>query len=271
MDSKKATLAISQKLPQHVTIVAMKRLFILKRYVRLPVIVALLLGFSLFSGGCHTALVPLKPAAIGPPWAASSPVPTKRPGKPIANLPSGGKKVGLFAAGPATVKGAWVANLANSSSKVIDIASYKHIFDQSLRLIRRTGYRVSWSSYRLGIIVSKPRIGPEVLQWWRPDVTNGNSLMESTLNTFRRTIRLVIERLGKQRYRISIEVLVERRENPQGRVGAVAFNGISAFGGNILPLLASHAAPGVGGEYWYPAGRDPLLEKKLLKELLKKI
>ena len=262
---------IGQKLPQHVTMVSMNKVLHIKRSVRWPFNVAVLLGFSWLLGGCHTALVPLKPAAIGPPWAASPVVSTTRPGKAITKVRGGAIKIGAFATVPATVKDGWVANLANSTSGIIDIASYRHIFNQAMRLVRHTGYRVSWSSYRLGIIVSKPRIGPEVLQWWRPDVTNGNSLMESTLNTFRRTIRLVIERLGKQRYRISIEVLVERRENPQGLVGAVAFNGISAFGGNILPLMASHAAPGVGGEYWYPAGRDPLLEKKLLKVLLKKI
>lgn len=222
-------------------------------------------------GGCHTALVPLKPAAIGPPWAAKPGVASTRPGKPATGVRGGGAKTGVFATAPATTQGKWLANLHNSTSKTIDIASYHHIFNEALHLIRSTGYRIGWSSRRLGIIVSKPRIGPEVLQWWRPDVTNGNSLMESTLNTFRRTIRLVIQRLGKQRYRISIEVLVERRENPQGMVGAVAFNGISAFGGNILPLMASHAAPGVGGEYWYPAGHDPLLENKLLRKLFKKL
>ncbi len=261
---------IGQKLPQHVTMVAMNMELHIKRSVRVPLTVAVFFGFSWLLGGCHTALVPLKPAAIGPPWAAPA-VSTTQPGKAITKVRSGVMKGGVFATVPATVKNGWVANLTNSTSKVIDIASYRRIFNQAMRLVRHTGYRVSWSSYRLGIIVSKPQIGPEVLQWWRPDVTNGNSLMESTLNTFRRTIRLVIERLGKQRYRISIEVLVERRENPQGMVGAVAFNGISAFGGNILPLMASHAAPGVGGEYWYPAGRDLLLEKKLLKVLFKKI
>ena len=251
--------------------VGMKMVLIIKRCVRWPSTVVMLIGFSWLFGGCHTSLVPLKPAAIGPPWAASRQVATTRSDKPVTKVRSAGKKSGAMAMASPAVGGAWVANLSNSTSQIVDIASYKHIFNQALHLVRRTGYRVSWSSYRLGIIVSKPRIGPEVLQWWRPDVTNGNSLMESTLNTFRRTMRLVIERLGKQRYRISLEVLVERRENPQGMVGAVAFNGISAFGGNILPLMASHAAPGVGGEYWYPAGRDPLLEKKLLKELLKRI
>ncbi|NNM89201.1 MAG: hypothetical protein HKL95_11880 [Phycisphaerae bacterium] len=243
----------------------------IKRCVRWPSTVIMLIGFSWLLGGCHTALVPLKPAAIGPPWAASRQVSTTRCVRPIPKVGGARMKNDALATASPAADGTWIANLSNSTSQIVDIASYKQIFSQALHLVRRTGYRVSWSSYRLGIIVSRPRIGPEVLQWWRPDVTNGNSLMESTLNTFRRTIRLVIERLGKQRYRISLEVLVERRENPQGMVGAVAFNGISAFGGNILPLMASHAAPGVGGEYWYPAGHDPLLEKKLLKELLRRI
>lgn len=238
---------------------------------RSKVYIPVVLGVMAFLGGCHSSLVPLKPAAIGPPWAASRPTPTTRAAKAIATQHSGKVKIGVFTTVPATANAAWVANLRNSTSSTIYIASYQHIFNQALRLVRHTGYRISWSSYRLGIITSRPRIGPEVLQWWRPDVTDRDSLMESTLNTFRRTIRLVIQRVGKQKYRISIEVLVERRENPQGMVGAVAFNGLSAFGGNILPLLASHAPPGVGGEYWYPAGRDQLLEKKLLQELLKKI
>ena len=144
----------------------MKLVLVMKRFLRSRWTWAVLLPLGCGLGGCHTALVPLKPAAIGPPWAAKPGVASTRPGKPATGVRGGGAKTGVFATAPATTQGKWLANLHNSTSKTIDIASYHHIFNEALHLIRSTGYRIGWSSRRLGIIVSKPRIGPEVLQWW---------------------------------------------------------------------------------------------------------
>ena len=234
---------------------------------------------TLVSTGCHTSITPLQPALIGPPWA----LPMSKTSLAAGTRPAAGTSTIPAAAG-ATRKATpgnrpragtdtrWFANFRNGSTRTVRIARYQHIWRQSVHLIRNLGYNINWQDHRLGIISTDPRLAPEVLQWWRPDTTNGSSLMESTLNTYRRIIRLVITQAKTpESYHITVEVLVQRRENPQGDVGNVAFVGPSAFGSNILPLKASHAGVHTGGQFWMTIGRDTLLEKKILKLLFKKI
>ncbi len=215
------------------------------------------LGLMLGVSGCHTIIVPLQPAAIGAPWALPPAHPT-----PVHRATARGGNVSPH----------WFANTRNASLLIIRIANYGHIWRQSIALLRRMGYRINWSDYRLGVITTYPRIGPELLQWWRADTTNGASLLESTLNTFRRTVRLVITRAAHtDTFIITVEALVEQRENPTGEVGTMAFYGPSAFGGNALTLQSSHAPLNAGKQYWMTIGRDPLLEKKILAALYRRI
>ncbi len=237
------------------------------------------LFLTLVSTGCHTSITPLQPALIGPPWALPMPnrsqAGEKQPSASASTLPAAAGTTRKTAQdiGPRSVTDTrWFANFRNGSTRTVRIARYQHIWRQSVHLIRNLGYNINWQDHRLGIISTDPRLAPEVLQWWRPDTTNGSSLMESTLNTYRRIIRLVITQAKTpESYHITVEVLVQRRENPQGDVGNVAFVGPSAFGSNILPLKASHAGVHTGGQFWMTIGRDTLLEKKILKLLFKKI
>lgn len=243
----------------------------------ISLLVALLL--TLVSTGCHTSITPLKPALIGPPWALPMPKSAvaagTQPSTGTTTMPAGvgaTQKMAVSAKPQAYAGVRWFANFRNGSTQTIRIARYQHIWRQSVHLIRRLGYNINWQDHRLGIISTDPRLAPEVLQWWRPDTTNGSSLMESTLNTYRRIIRLVITQAkAPESYHITVEVLVQRRENPQGNVGNVAFIGPSAFGSNTLPLRASHAGVHAGRQFWMTIGRDTLLEKKILKLLFKKI
>ncbi len=215
------------------------------------------LGLMLGVSGCHTIITPLQPAAIGAPWALP-------PVRPAPVRPAAARRV--------AVSPHWFANTRNASMRLVRIANYGHIWRQSIALLRRMGYRINWSNYRLGVITTYPRMGPELLQWWRPDATTGASLLESTLNTYRRTVRLVITHAAhSDTFMITVEVLVEQRENPTGEVGNMAFYGPSAFGGNALTLQSSHAPLNAGKQYWMTIGRDPLLEKKILAALGKRI
>ncbi len=240
--------------------------------ISLSVCAGVLLAAEL--AGCHTAITPLKPAMIGPPWAL--PMPAAKPAPLIVGATLAGHVPPAAGRQPIAATGGtgqnWFANFPNGTTRTIHIARYRHIWRQSRKTIEALGFHINWQDHRLGIISTDPRLAPEVLQWWRPDTTSGSSLMESTLNTYRRIIRLVITRDKQpETFSITVEVLVQRRENPQGNVGNVAFVGPSAFGSNVLPLRASHAGVHTGGQFWMTIGRDTLLEKKVLKKLFKKI
>ncbi|MGC8624466.1 MAG: hypothetical protein ACP5I8_04995 [Phycisphaerae bacterium] len=141
-----------------------------------------------------------------------------------------------------------------------------------MHLLINMGYHIQWASYRLGVITTRYRAGPEILQWWRPDATTFPELMEGTINTFRRIVRVVITRTRlPHTFAITVEVLVQRRENPSETVGRVAFFGSSAFGNTPLPLQSHAAVSSADKSYWMRVGHDPALEKKILRRLLRRL
>ena len=234
---------------------------------RLSFIVVTMTAITL--AGCHSSIAPLQPASIGPPWALRYlPAPTSRPGRAVATVPAHFPQTLLAR----TLSHAWFANARNGTSREITLTTYKNVWSQSIHLLIDMQYHIQWASYRLGIITTRFRTGPEILQWWRPDATTFPELMEGTINTFRRTVRLVITRTAQPHtFIITVEALVERRENPQGTVGNVAFFGASAFGTNTLPLQSHGAIPAQDKPYWMRVGHDPALERKILHRLFHKL
>ncbi len=236
---------------------------------------------TLAATGCHTSITPLKPAAIGPPWALPMPGGTLAAAHQPTTRHTGVSPLAMTKApepvtlASKTIKNnstLWFANFSNGTSKTIHIARYRHIWRQSVRVINNLGYHINWQDRRLGIISTDPRSAPEILQWWRPDCTNGSALVESTLNTYRQIIRLVITHAkAPETFHITVEVLVQRRENPRGDLANLAFLGPSAFGGDALPLRASHAGINAPHQFWMTIGRDTPLERKILRLLFKKI
>ena len=213
--------------------------------------------WGLLLGGCHSNIVPLKPAVLGTPWAAP-------PVRTTATTPAPKSPSHLPPSPPQ-----WFANRANGSTQrfFLNATQYHRLWHASVTLLRTMGYRTAWKNYPLGVIVTKPRIGPELLQAWRPDATPFSSLLESTLNTYRRTIRLVLTRGGwPDVFFVTVEVLVQRRENPTEDSASTALTSPFAIGGNLV-LVANHSITRANGEYWMTIGRDPWLEKKILRRL----
>ncbi len=214
--------------------------------------------------GCRSDIMPLHPAAIGPPWADKFNLTPRVAAKPLS--------AHAVMVNP-KLSAAWFLNINNSTVIPINDEQYHHIWREALRLLVHMGYRIDWRDYDLGVVTTFPRTGPEILQFWRPDATSLHALIEGTINTFRRLIRIAIAPVPHRPgcYRISIEVLVEQRENPQGGVTGVAFLGSSSFGANPQPLVSQYASPTTPGRFWMRVGRDIALEKKIARQLLKKL
>ena len=224
----------------------------------------IILSFSSILAGCRSDITPLRPAAIGPPWADKYNAAPKVKSTPLAKTRVA--KMSIFASH-------WFLNAKNATVVTINDETYPHIWHQAVRLLVRMGYRIDWRDYNLGVITTYPRTGPEMLQFWRPDATSFHSLVEGTINTFRRLVRIAVAPVPHKPgdYRISIEVLVEQRENPQGGVTGVAFLGSSSFGANPQPLVSQFASPTTPGRFWMRVGRDTSLEKKISRLLLRKL
>ncbi|MGC8560390.1 MAG: hypothetical protein ACP5O1_06890 [Phycisphaerae bacterium] len=224
----------------------------------------IILSLSSILAGCRSDITPLRPAAIGPPWADKYNAAPKIKSTPLAKTEVA--RVSAFSPH-------WFLNAKNATVVTINDETYGHIWHQAVRLLIHMGYRIDWRDYNLGVITTYPRTGPEILQFWRPDATSLHSLVEGTINTFRRLVRIAITPMHHKSgvYRISIEVLVEQRENPQGGVTGVAFLGSSSFGANPQPFVSQFASPTTPGRFWMRVGRDTALEKKISRRLLRKL
>jgi len=221
-----------------------------------------MLAAAFILAGCQSSIEPLEPAAIGPPWAL-----------PVTQVPGEAPVVATTAptTGPASAasnSSNWWVNPDNSIVQSIAPETYDHIWKQSLSLFEDMGYHVNWQDYRLGVITTDPRIGPEILEFFRPDATDAESLMDSTLNTYRRSIRLTITPGTKaESWQVSVEVLVEKRVNPLGGPSNATHTASAHFGASALPLENGYAPGQVNTQYWITAGHDPKLEKKIMDEL----
>jgi hypothetical protein len=229
---------------------------------RFGLVIAFLLCGTL--AGCRSDITPLHPAAIGPPWA------NRYKTVPVVKPQALRKSVPAKVAHPSPE---WFLNRKNATVESINDETYHHVWHQAVHLLIRMGYRIDWRDYNLGVMTTYPRTGPEILQFWRPDATSLHSLAEGTINTFRRLVRIAIAPIPRTPgdYRISIEVLVEQRENPQGGVTGVAFLGSSSFGANPQPFVSEFASPTTPGQFWMRVGRDTALEKKISRLLLRKL
>lgn len=160
----------------------------------------------------------------------------------------------------------------NQTAAYVYYASYGRTFSQAQAVLRRFTMRIDQHDYRFGLITSRPTIAPQMLEPWRRDQTGFDTMMENTVNLQRFIVRVRIARAVKKHFlQIAVQVKVQREENPQGTVSGPVFTRGSGFGANPLPLASAYASPASGPAYWKTTGRDPPLERRILKAILKRV
>lgn len=176
---------------------------------------------------------------------------------------------------------------AGPTSIVLRIPDYEAFFDSALTLLREHDFQPRLADRVAGLAVTHPSTGAQWFEFWRGDSRGGYQLLESSLHTIRRTVRLSIqpevelepqprsqpqpatrpqgEAGGTDRYRVTVEVQKERFCSPQRQVTTAS--GALQIYSERLPTEEGLRASRVRGEHWVSLGRDPLLEEYLLGRL----
>ena len=127
------------------------------------------------------------------------------------------------------------------------------------------------------MITTKPLISKYLIELWKRDTGSVGQVMENTVATTRRTVRLEIDHLEDGTYRVTPKVLVERQSILERRVtSAIEYHSI--FAGPASLQSRTSVASDIPDEvipirYFTPLYRDKPLEKKMAKtihDLLKK-
>ncbi len=162
----------------------------------------------------------------------------------------------------------------NQTTRSIYGGSYEVMWREALNLLMNLGFRPDRQDYRQGIITTFPQSSSDVVKFWAPDDAPLKSSAESTVNFYRRSIRLTIEPQQNRRYyQIAVQVIVERRTNPVETIGGPIRTGSSAFSRRSIGLLSDYQLEDKAEEaaLWYVVGREPAYEKLVLDKLFKKI
>ena len=163
----------------------------------------------------------------------------------------------------------------NQTSRYIYHATYDNIWQQAMKLLTDTGFRLDRKDYRLGILTTQPLPSAQWIEFWKPQQTTFKNALENSVNMQQRTVRLSISAVPDKPdfYEIAIQVLVERQNNPIETIGGPVFVEGSGFGKAQISLQSDYAPidTKLVGPTWYTLGHDQQLEHKLLVELFKHI
>jgi len=121
-------------------------------------------------------------------------------------------------------------------------------------------FSIDRTDYREGVLTTKPLTSKYFAEFWRNDVTFSEDLAQSSIATYRRTIRFELHNTDDGRYAANVKVIVERSSTFERRV-TTAIQYQDAFAGPP-PGTEFYAEDGTVQPYqnWYAVGRDSALE-----------
>ena len=139
---------------------------------------------------------------------------------------------------------------------------------------RHFGFIVDRTDYRGGVITTQPLTSKQFWEFWRNDVATLEDLANSSLATYRRTLRFDIDKLEGGGYAASPRVVIERFARTESPITASVFlrNAFrSTRGGRIYGTRETDRGVYLPRQYWYATGRDEALEKNVASELRKQL
>jgi hypothetical protein len=122
-------------------------------------------------------------------------------------------------------------------------------------------FSIDRTDYRDGVMTTKPLISKYFAEFWRRDVTFSEDLAQSSIATYRRTIRYELHRTDDGRFTADVKVIVERSSSFERRV-TTAIQYRDAFAG-FPPGTEFYADDGSvqPQQTWYAVGRDHAMEE----------
>jgi hypothetical protein len=139
---------------------------------------------------------------------------------------------------------------------------------------RHFGFTLDRLDYRGGVITTQPLTSKQFWEVWRNDVTTLSDAANSSLATYRRTLRFDIEKTPAGGYVATPRVVIERYARAEQPITS------SVYLRNAFRTQRNSRAWGtretdrgvqLPRQYWYATGRDEELEKDVASETRKQL
>jgi hypothetical protein len=144
---------------------------------------------------------------------------------------------------------------------------FQPLWNTCERVARSYLFELDRQDYRLGLLTTKPMISKQILEPWRKDAGTLRAVMDDSLSTIRRTLRLQIDRRDDGTFEMTPRVLIERETILERRLTSAA-QYRTAFSG---PAVGSRTNADIDANvpiiYWTPIGRDFEMERHVAAEV----
>ena len=158
-----------------------------------------------------------------------------------------------------------------------DEAAFAYLWDASQDVLRAHLFQIDRKDLRAGVITTFPETSQSVLEFWRHDVATPYDLLESTLHTIRRQVKIQIvpvipppvdgpDGMLSGDFRLVVEVSKQRFHLAERQISNAAA-ALRLFG-ESTPMTQGSLSARASDRYWTPAGRDPAMEQYLLDKIL---
>ena len=148
---------------------------------------------------------------------------------------------------------------------------YDHVFDAAIVELRERRFIIDRDDRRFGVVTTRPLTASTILEPWYRDDTSLARVGESTLNADRRIVRVSLTPFegAERRYRVGVEVQVERRQLPPRQLTTSAMGAPSLTRrGRDRFQRAVRTEEGRQEVFWKPIARDQEMEQRLLDAIL---
>ena len=148
-------------------------------------------------------------------------------------------------------------------------ADFDQLWNACRRAVQSRSFMIDRVDLRGGVMTTFPQVSKQIFEFWRNDAGTLPAVMESTLGTVRRSVRVEVVRHDDGTYEASPKVVVERYAQSERRVTSVA-RYTEVLG--VDPLQeGSRARDRLGADlpaaYWYALGRDEPLERQIVEDI----
>jgi hypothetical protein len=157
---------------------------------------------------------------------------------------------------------------------IVEAADFDHLWRACEESARHFGFTPDRLDYRGGVMTTLPLTSKQFWEVWRNDVATIEDVANSSLSTYRRTIRFDIEKLDAGGYRAAPRIVIERYARTESPITA------SVYLRNAFRTQRNSRAWGsretdrgvyIPRQYWYATGRDEALERNVAAEVRKQL
>jgi hypothetical protein len=154
--------------------------------------------------------------------------------------------------------------LARPPSATADSEDFASLWRACRRAAIASSFTIDRVDFRGGLMTTLPQVSRQFFEFWRNDVATPRDVIESSLDTIRRTVHFEVRKRDDGRFEAAPKVVVERFSLAERRITTVArFAEIFT----VEQTEGNRARDRYGGDlpdmYWYATGRDTALEKRL--------